>query len=253
MQHVEAFILVLLRMASFVAASPVFSLRVWPAWAKAGFAAFCAVLVVPEVSAQPVPPFAQAGRFLGDAAAEVVTGLLLGTAASVVFTAAQMAGQLLDIQIGYAAAALFDPVQGQASGPLANWTTILFTLYFLGVGGLDGLVLAALHSYDWVPLGGWRVRAGGVPLVTSILGLAMTGAVEAAAPTLAALLLLDVTFAFLSRAVPQLNVFVVSLPVKLLLGLGFCAATVPALVFTFDAGFRALLQALDAMLRWMGG
>lgn len=83
--------------------------------------------------------------------------------------------------------------------------------------------------------------------------MAMAVALEVAAPLFAALLLTDITFALLSRAVPQMNVFVVGLPVKLLVGLAVMAAAMPGLVYLFGRVFSWLFSELDTTLQWLGG
>jgi flagellar biosynthesis protein FliR len=252
--HYAVYLLVLLRVVAFIAVSPVFSVRVWPVWAKLGLAAFVALCLSPTVATQSVPdPLAAPDRYVALALKETVIGALLGFLATLVFSAMSVAGQVFDLQIGFSSATLFDPAAAQATGLSNSFLSILFTLYFLGLNGLDGLLLALIHSYDYVRLGAFTPPLSGWETLAHLLTLTMSLGIQVGAPLLVALLLSDVTFAFLSRAVPQMNVFVVGQPAKLFVGLTAFAAVMPGVVYLFGIVFRTLFTQMDAVLRWLGG
>lgn len=251
--HYAAYLLVLLRMAGFIGASPLFSMQAWPRVAKLGLAVFMAMLVVPSV-ALPVPsPLNDPGNYVVDALRETVVGLLLGFFATLMFAALNVAGQLFDIQVGFSSATVFDPQIGGSTGLSSSLLNLLFTLYFLGIGGLDGMSLAMMNSYQFVGLGQLTFHANGVALLLQAMGLMMSIGFQFAAPLLAALLLTDVTFAFLSRAVPQMNVFVVEFPAKLLVGLAMFALAMPGLVYLFGQLFGSLFNEMNLLLQWLRG
>jgi flagellar biosynthesis protein FliR len=252
--HYAAYLLVLLRVVAFIGVSPVFSVRAWPVWAKLGLAAFLALWLSPTVANQSVPdPFAAPDRYILLALKESVIGALLGFLVTLVFSATSVAGQVFDIQIGFSSATLFDPAVAQATGLSNSFLSILFTLYFLGLNGLDGLLLGLMQSYEYVGLGAFSPPSSGWETLTHLLTLTMALGIQVGAPLLVALLLSDVTFAFLSRAVPQMNVFVVGQPAKLFIGLTAFAAVMPGVVYLFGTVFRTLFSQMNDVLRWLGG
>lgn len=209
--------------------------------------------VVPSVSGTTPSPFSDPGDYIIIALQETATGMLLGFVSTMLFSAVTIAGQIFDVQIGFASATLFDPSQGQAESLTASLQSLLFTLYFLGVNGLDGLMLAVMNSYQFVPIGHLNLHQGFWQVLTGIFGTTMDLAVQFAAPLIAALLLTDITFAFLSRAVPQMNVFVVELPAKLFVGLSMFAVVMPAMTYLFGQLFDTLFTQMNGLLQWLGG
>ncbi|WDM02769.1 flagellar biosynthetic protein FliR [Alicyclobacillus cycloheptanicus] len=251
--HYATYLLVLLRMAAFIGASPVLSLQSWPVYGKIGLAGFVALVVAPGLTAAVPSPFDDPGGYVVDALKETVVGMLMGFVATLMFAAVDVAGQLFDIQIGYSSATVFDPQSGVSTGLSSSLLSLLFTLYFLGVGGLDGMVLAMMHSYEFVGLGQFVFPANTWKFLLSAMGMMMSIGLQFAAPLLAALLLTDVTFAFLSRAVPQMNVFVVEFPAKLFVGLALFAIAMPGTVYLFSQLFGALFNELNTLLQWLRG
>lgn len=253
LNHYQIYLLVLLRMVAFIALSPILSVQIWPNWAKLGLGAYVALLVAPTVTGVVPDIGTNPGGYIIVALQETVTGMILGFVATIMFSVVVIAGQMFDVQIGFNAAALFNPQESQPTGLTSTVNGVLFTLYFLGVNGLDGLVLAMLHSYQFIGLGHFHWPANFWVFLVQTLGLAMTLAVQLAAPLLTALLLTDVTFALLSRAVPQMNVFVVGLPAKLFVGLVMFAAAMPGFVYLFGHLFALLFQQLNTVLETLKG
>jgi len=253
LNHFSLFLIVLVRIVAFIATSPVMSVQAWPSWGKLGLAVSVSLLVAPTLSVTVPDPYSQPGDFIVLILQETIVGLFIGIFANMIFTAFLWAGQMFDLQIGFSVASEFDPSTGGVSSLTGNFLSLLFTLYFLGENGLDGLVLAIMHSYQTVPVGTLHFPTDTWQFLTQMLGLVMTFALEFAAPLLVAMLLSDITFAILSRAVPQMNVFVVGLPAKLFVGLTMFAVVMPSLVYLFGQLFQMLFSQLDSMFIWLGG
>lgn len=251
--HYPIYLLVLLRMVGFIGTSPFLSMRSWPAFAKIGLAAFTALWVAPTLHVTSPDPFSNPGTFVVDALKETVTGMFLGIVASMMVSAITVAGQIFDIDIGFASAVLFDPSAGAAVGISSSFLSWMFTVYFLGIGGLDGLMLALMKSYHFIPFATLFFPPDTIKVLSSVLGLTMTIGIQMVAPMLVAMLLSDMTFALLSRAVPQMNVFVVGLPAKLFVGLTLFAAVMPGVVYVMNQLFQSMFQQLDGVLVWLGG
>lgn len=251
--HYNVYLLVLLRMAAFVATSPLISVSSWPNIAKLGLAAYLALITVPSVSTVVPSPFTDPGSYILLALNETIAGMLIGFTATVLFSAVTIAGQVFDVQIGFGSAVLYNPQESQSTGITSNMNSLLFTLFFLGMNGLDGLMLAILNSYRFIPLGKLSFPSTMWEFLVHALDLAMTLAIQFAAPLIVALLLTDVTFALLSRTVPQMNVFVVELPAKLFVGLALYAAAMPGVVYVMGQVFSTLFREVNSLLQVLGG
>lgn len=192
-------------------------------------------------------------HFVGLAVTESLVGVAIGLMASVVFAVVQFAGELLDVQIGYSIASVVTPgIMGPVS-LLANFHYILFVLWFLAVNGHYGIILALLESYRVLPFGA-SVFGGSLASVflQSSASMFVLG-VQLAAPVMLALFLTNVSLAVASRAVPQMNVFVVGLPATLLVGLTVLAIVMPDIVWMFQGLLTTMDTELNNVLQALGG
>jgi flagellar biosynthetic protein FliR len=253
LNHYDVFLLIVLRTVGFIGMSPVLSVKLWPVWAKVGLAVFVAMMIAPGIHSAVPDPFSDSGNYIVMALQETMVGMILGFAATMIMSAISVAGQLFDVQIGFSSATLFDPQSGQSSGLTGSFLSMLFTLFFLGLNGLDGMLLAVMNSYKYIPVGHFILPNGAWAVLTHLLGLVMVLGIQLAAPLLVALLLTDITFALLSRAVPQMNVFVVGLPAKLYVGLSLFAIIMPGIVYAFGTIFHDLFTQVNTLLQWLGG
>ncbi|HEX6381165.1 MAG TPA: flagellar biosynthetic protein FliR, partial [Acidimicrobiia bacterium] len=193
---------------------------------KVGLAAALALVVGPRLAEQAVP--LEAGPLLTAAVLQVAAGLALGFLGVLLFATFSFAGGLIDLVSGYSVAQLFEPgttapvsIFGQFYGVLA--TTLLFAI--------DGhllLVRGFLTSFTAAPLTHLSIDSL-AKLLTGDLALFFVAALEIAAPLLAALFLAEAALGLLSRAAPQMNVFQLGLPVKILVTLTLAGLAIPIL------------------------
>ena len=150
---------------------------------------------------------------------EAVIGLVLGLVASVGFWALYVAGTIIEYQTGLSFATTVDPMSGQEDSLVGTLFMRLFTTLFLIAGGLLSLISMLFDSYRIWPLSSLQPLASDLAvvqlLVSTVLNLVII-AVKVAAPFVIIMLLLEVAVGFLSRFAPQLNVFFVTLPLKVL-------------------------------------
>jgi flagellar biosynthetic protein FliR len=176
--------------------------------------------------------------------AEAFIGALLGLGVHVVFAALALAGRLMDVQIGFAIGSIFDPVTRASSSILGTLMSLIgITLFVLGNAHLQ-LAQLVSSSIDLLPLG--QIPALNDPMQPVLaagsmfaLGLAFAG------PVVIALLLSDIVIAVASRNMPQLNVLVLGIPIKVIVG--YLVLTVAI------TGWGPLMQqALGRTLRMVG-
>src|SRR5690606_8327824 len=145
-----------------------------------------------------------------------------------VFVSLHMGSHLLGVQMGFGLGAVYDPVTGTQFGALDQFYTVLATLVFFTVNGHHVVIQALAETIYAVPLGTWNplalTAAGIASLVTGLL----VTAVRVAMPVLAALFLTDIGMGFVARTVPQANVLLVGMPLKLGVGLIVLIAALPA-------------------------
>jgi flagellar biosynthesis protein FliR len=184
---------------------------------------------------------------------EVGVGLLLGWTTGLVFAGVQMAGEWLDLQGGLQAGQVLNPAFESQSAPLGNLKHLLAGLVFFGSGGHAIVLRAAAASLGISPPGELRLSAGTpeewMPLVAHAVWLA----VQLAAPVAGALFLAEIAIAVGNRALPQVNVMMLTLPLKALIAAGVLALSLPALSTVLDQAMAGLEQDLVWVLRIIGG
>ena len=211
-------LMVFLRVSAFLLVLPFFSMTNFPPTMRIALSALTALLLAPML-----PPFPMGNlpffSLFGVMIQETGIGLLLGFFSRMVFYAVDLAGNVIASELGLNMGAIMDPMTGSSSQVPG---TILFFL--------AAVVMLTLDLHHWVLVGFERTYAvlpiGGAHLngeLSNIL-LAQTGkifvvALEIAAPVLAVSFVVTVVFGVLSRAVPQMNVFVLSFSFRIVGGL----------------------------------
>lgn len=251
--YYQTFILMFVRIAATLFTMPVFSSSAVPTVTKVGLAALLAFLLVPVNSAAmaPLPT-----HWLGFAVAignEMLVGLLLGFIALVAFTALQMAGQLVGLQIGLNIAAALDPLTaGQEISYIDQFYTVLTAVLFLTINGHHAVILALAQSFQLLPLNhlvfNAALNGGLIALTAGMFGIAFSLAL----PIVAALLLSDLAMLFLSRMMPQFNVFVLGQPLKIFMGLGLLLLGMPVILTFMTSTLQGIPPEMLMVLRLAG-
>ncbi|MDK2784229.1 MAG: flagellar biosynthesis protein FliR [Bacillota bacterium] len=179
---------------------------------------------------------------------EVLLGIVLGFAAGVFFSAFAVAGQILDLQIGFGIVNVFDPQSGVQVPLLGNLLYLMALIILLSTDGHYLLLHALWRSFEAVPPGGNWGGPGLVEEVVRATAVMFVAGIEIAAPVLGALFLADLALAIMARTMPQLNVFVVGLPLKAALGLGLLAVSLPAYGLLLKALLKEVENSLEAIL-----
>jgi flagellar biosynthetic protein FliR len=216
------------RLLVLVLTAPFFGNAAIPLRTRLALSVVLTAALAPALPAQP-PVSLEPGALALAALGEALTGACLGVTASLVLAALGVAAELISVQGGIGAAALFDPTSGAASPALGLLAQSTALVVFLAVGGHHVLLEAAAHSFEVVPAGG----AGLVPLAqhaASLGGFVFATALRLAAPFTAALLLTNLTVGALGRLIPQLNLMSVQLPAQIAISLGLLAVCATPLV-----------------------
>lgn len=235
--YVLTYLLVMVRLTGMMLAAPFFTQAAFPMRVKVGFALGVGLLLFTSVGlpyATQNPTLAGADKglptFLAMALQELALGLMLGLVVRLAVEAVQMAGELLSVQMGMAMASQVDPSSG-APQPLIGKLLLYMALVLLLQYNLHhALIEAVVASYTPMPLGApWPWDNTGV-LVNRMVTLGsqmFVAALMLAMPVKALLLMLEVAMAFVAKLMPQMNIFMVALPLKLVVGFWGLATFLP--------------------------
>jgi flagellar biosynthetic protein FliR len=157
--------------------------------------------------------------FVVAAMAELALGATLGLGILLAFAAFSVAGQLLDVQLGFGMAQIIDPVTKRPVPILTSAFEYLGVLVFFLVNGHHALLRGLQYSVERFPVGvPWSVAQAAAPMLRQAGGLFSLG-FALAAPVVFCILLTEFVLGVVARNLPQMNMFTMGIPVKIVVGL----------------------------------
>jgi len=250
--RIDIFILILVRMSGLFVISPIFGRRNIPSYFKIGFAFMVSLILVNIVEIPNPDYYDNIYSYVFLVIKEFLVGLSLGFISYAMFSAIYLAGQLIDMQIGFGMVNVLDPISNIQVPITSNFYFILGMLVFLAINGQHVLIKALFDSYNYVQLGSVTINDSLLEdFIRIFRGMFITG-FKIAAPITAAVLISDVTLGILSKTVPQLNVFVVGLPFKTILGIVVMMISIPAFIMLLEALFNDMNSEMYNLLKDMG-
>lgn len=194
-----------------------------------GFSLVLTPVIQPFVP-YPIPAF---GILITLLAVELITGLFIGTIARILMMAMDTAGMFISLASGISNAQVFNPsmaVQGSIFGAFLSvaGVTVLFAtnLHHLLIHGL-------VESYHMFPIGGVPDTGSMAELVTRAVSASFLTGFQIAMPFMVVSLVLYVGMGVLSRLMPQIQVFMIAIPVQIMLALVIFAITLSSMMLFF--------------------
>lgn len=220
------YVLAMARAGAWIAIAPPFGGRMIPARIKAGFAAALALALGPRLAEQSVP--LETGPLIGAMLLQVAAGAALGFLAYLLFATFQTAGSVIDLFGAFSVAQAVDPLTEVQTSIFGRFYSLIASVLLFATGGHLLLVRGFLTSYEALPLDGFRSERI-AEVLTADLGTFFVAALQIAAPLVAALFLTDVALGLLSRAAPEMNVFLLGLPLKIFITISLVSVAIPVL------------------------
>lgn len=244
--------LVVFRFTGLMVFGPVFSSPVIPVRVRVFLSFLLGLAVYPIVTAaHPVHEIVQLDLFslAPIVVSEILIGAIIGFVASLPMMAAQTGGLIMGQQMGLGFATFFNPAIDDEADIIGQLLFFLALAGFLMIGGLEAMVLAVLHSFDHVSLGGFACDVSAIELITGVLLAAFELALRVAAPLLAIIFLESVAMGFVSKSVPQLNILSLGFPLRILAGFAIVAL---GLVVINEVVMDGIDETLHAIFDWIG-
>lgn len=249
--RIDLFLLLFMRMMGMFATAPIWSNRLVPVQMRVALAAGTAVVVSPLFSAPPMPDTLVG--LIPLVLKELLVGMVIGFVAALAFAALQFAGQLMDINLGLSMINVLDPMTNTQMPVLGNFLYILALLVFFAINGHHALLRAVMDSYALVPVGTAVLSAELSRTLVEIAGGLFVVGFKIAAPVLAAVFLATVALGVLNRAVPQMNVFVVGMPVQFAVGIFILMLVMPLFVSFLRVLFDGMYADILRVMRLLKG
>lgn len=215
------FLLVLSRISGMIFSAPLFSTYPIPSMVKALMSAVIAFTMFPMLLGRPdiIIPHDLITLTLM-LFKELFVGILIGFCAGLVFVGIQLGGQILSQEMGLSAAETMDPVTGASVSVVGEFYILIASILFVLLNGHHWLFETVYNSYNSIPIGLDLIFTGEfVQRIIYFVSQIFVIAFSMIMPIFGILFIVTVAMAFLSKLMPQMNVFVVALPIQIYVGL----------------------------------
>ena len=247
------FLLILVRVSTFFITMPIFSYRTIPASHRIGLSVCLAWVMYYTVD---IPPLGFDYQFLLLVLKEAMVGLLVGFIAYMLISAIQIAGGLIDFQMGFAIANVIDPQTGAQNPLMGQYLYTVSLLFLLATDGHHLLLDGIFYSYEFVPIDKLFPAFASedtLEFVIRSFNQAFVIAFQMSIPVVGSLFIVDVALGIVARTVPQLNIFVVGMPVKIFVSFLVLLVLMGVMMMVVGDLFKYTLIVMRGLMDWLGG
>lgn len=248
------FLLVFTRAGAMISLAPVFGSRTVPVSIKVAFSAVIALGLSPIVQSSVGAPPADFIPLALRIASEALTGLVMGFAVNTIVSAAMIAGEILDIKMGFNAIQILNPISSVPTAILAQFHYMLSMVLFAMIDGHHLLLIGLARSYEvsHTVLSTSSLAQANLSIIGAMAAETLMLAIQIAAPAGGVLLVVDAAMAAVARAVPQAPVWLLSMPAKIAIGFIALAASLPTLVWAVMRMSDISKRFLESLMRLWG-
>ncbi len=251
--NIGGFLGIFSRVTGFLVTIPIFSTNNIPSYIKIGLSLLVSLIVFPTI--EVAVPIAQTEFFqlMILIVKEILTGLILGFICYLFFSIVYLVGHIIDMELGFAMANVISP-ENETEIPLtANLLYMLASLIFLSINGHHSFFRGLISSFRLIPLGSLNINYLMIDKLISIVMNTFVIAFKMGGPVLVAIFLTNILLGILARTMPQMNVFVVGMPLKILVGFIIMAITIPlyggVFEYVYDSMFEGLSEFITTIIR----
>ncbi|NLJ91075.1 MAG: flagellar biosynthetic protein FliR [Clostridiales bacterium] len=244
------FFLIFVRISCFFITAPIISFNQVPTRVKAGLALFLSLIIFQTYPIENVEYQTVIG-FFTLIIREGITGIFLGYITNLCYYILAFAGGLIDMEIGFSMANVLDPATNIRATITANYYTYMVILMMLITNLHHHFIVAIIDSFKVVPLGGGQIQNNLFELAVKILRDYFIIGFRIILPFFAAILIVNVLLGILIKVVPQLNMFVIGIQLKIIVGLSILfilVGTLPTISeYIFDKMFEMFRLAIEVL------
>ncbi|WP_319409765.1 flagellar biosynthetic protein FliR [uncultured Desulfosarcina sp.] len=243
--------LIFLRVAAIVFSAPVLDTATIPVVFKAGLAFAVSILLLPVVDAVVSVRDLSLMAFVIGVFSEIAIGVTIGLSVKLLFTGIQLAGQIVGYQMGFAVANVMDPATSAQIPILAQFYNLTAMLVFLSINAHHMFFSALVDSYTILPPLSIHISPQLVGMMMRLATNMFVVAIKVGAPLIAVMLMVSVALGLVARTVPQINIFIVAMPMKIVIGLVFMVIVTPYLTAYLIDLFSSYQVTLFDLIRLM--
>ncbi|MFZ3049075.1 MAG: flagellar biosynthetic protein FliR [Desulfatirhabdiaceae bacterium] len=242
--EIERFLFVLLRVSSMTLLIPIFDSRSIPIMVKVGLCLSLALILHQALQMEPFIFIGELIPFVMGVAGEVLIGAMMGLVIRLLFAAAQLAGELAAFQMGLTIANVIDPMTSAQVSIMSQVIYFAAVLLFWCLDGHHLVIRVLVESFRVIPPFGMKPSPALLEFLMKRVADMFVIGVRMGAPLIVSLLLAALVIGLVARTVPQMNVFMVAMPVKIFIGLIFLVISLPLIAHLMGVLFAGIRQDL---------
>lgn len=234
------FILVSIRVTAMLVSSPVFSMRQIPSFIKVALSLIIGYMMSTAINTANFILPGSTLELLIICSKEIILGLIIGFIATLIFNAVKGSAHMIDFGIGFSMSSYYDPSTASNSTVLERLFNWIALILFLTFNFHHVLIEAIIKSFEIVPPGAMNFGSNVFSHLVSVFAHSFLISIQLAAPILIVLFLTDFTLGLISRAVPQIHIFILGMPIKVLVGLLAISIILPGLARIYIKTFEGI-------------
>ncbi len=251
-EHLEFFLLILVRISGFIVAAPIFSLRNIPMRVKTILAIAIAIIVFNVVPYKEID-YSTTIDYAFIVILEMIAGLIMGFMANVSYYILSFAGQIIDQEIGFSMVNQYDPITSAQVTVTGNFYTYAVMLMVMITNMHHYLIRAIADSFQVLPIGSISLDFSIYEVMKRFVVDYFVIGFRIVLPIFASLLVVNTILAILARVAPQMNMFVIGLQLKVFVGLVVLVLMVMMITGVADLIFQEMMAMIKETIPYLGG
>ena len=243
---------ILVRITGFIYVAPFFSLKSVPQKVKIGLSILLAFMIYQLIPYEPLSYVGVIG-FASLALKEVIVGLIMGLFANICVQILTFAGSLIDMEMGFSMVQEFDPISSNQVTITSNLYQYAILLMMLVMNLHHYIVKALVDSYQVIPVGKVFVHINIYQAMLDFIIDYFIIGFRIVLPMFAAMLIVNTVLAILAKVAPQMNMFVIGLQLKVLVGLLVLLFMVIMIPTVTDFIFTNMMEMLKTAVTYLKG
>lgn len=249
--NVQAAVLLFVRVIAIIWLAPIFGSASIPNTVKTGFALLVSFIAYPFVDFEKVVFIETVIGLFFAVMKEAAIGMVIGYVSIMIFSAVRLTGQLLGRQMGFAIANVVDPLTSEQMSVVAHMLYFVAVLTFLGTNMHHHFITAIIKSLEVIGLGEFSPDGRLMEYIITVTSSLFVIAAKLGAPLIAILLVVSAAMGIVSKTVPQLNILIAGMPIRIGVGLIGFLIMVPVYTNVMQDLFLGMLKDIECIIRYM--
>lgn len=254
LEELEYYLLILVRVSTFIYTAPFFSMNNVPRRIKVGLSIFVAFLLYEVITPHIYLEYSTILEYSAYVLKEAIVGLLLGLGTQFCMMIINFAGHLVDVEIGFGMAQTFDPATRMQVTVTSSYYQYAIMLMLLITGVYQYLIQALADTFQLIPVGQaeiilYDVYNGFLKFMSDYMIIGF----RICLPVFCTILLLNGMLGVMAKVSPQMNMFAVGMQLKVLTGLGILVITASMLPGAANFIFEQMKIMLVTFIKAVGG